>query len=142
MALTDYKFCSAHIYTCSELTIKVAIWWKNYLTVYSYHVTYAFQSESTLCSCLNVKELVARNRCKIWSLNDRNWTRTHNCLVRKHLAKLGSSGCGSESSCSHLKNYLLIVKWLMPFLMVQWLITISIYIKFIYNNITVFCIKN
>ena len=26
------------------------------------HVTYAFQSESTLCNCLNVKELLARNR--------------------------------------------------------------------------------
>ena len=28
----------------------------------SYHVTYAFQSESTLYSCLNVKELLARSR--------------------------------------------------------------------------------
>ena len=45
------------------------------LTVYFYHVTYAFQNESTLYSCLNVKEL-----------------RTHNHLVHqqilKHLAKL------------------------------------------------------
>ena len=45
--------------------------------------TYAFQSESTLCRCLNVKELLARNRRDIW---------THNHLVRKrtfnHLAKL------------------------------------------------------
>ena len=32
------------------------------LTVCSCHVTYAFQSESTLCSCLNVKELLARSR--------------------------------------------------------------------------------
>ena len=31
-------------------------------TVCSYHVTYAFQSESTLHSCLNVKKLLARNR--------------------------------------------------------------------------------
>ena len=31
-------------------------------TVCFYHVTYAFQSESTLCSCLNVKEPLARNR--------------------------------------------------------------------------------
>ena len=31
-----------------------------YLTVCFYHVTYAFQSESTLYSCLNVKELLAR----------------------------------------------------------------------------------
>ena len=62
------------------------------LTVCSYHVTYAFQSKSTLHSCLNVKELLARSRGKIWSLSDCNWTRTHNHLVRKrtlsHLAKL------------------------------------------------------
>ena len=30
---------------------------------------YAFQSESTLYSCLNVKELLARNRREIWSLS-------------------------------------------------------------------------
>ena len=36
-----------------------------YLTVYSCHVTYAFQSESTLYSCLNVKELLARSRREI-----------------------------------------------------------------------------
>ena len=46
----------------------------------------------TLYSCLNFKELLARNRCEIWSLNDRNGTRNHNHLVRKrtlnYLAKL------------------------------------------------------
>ena len=31
-------------------------------TVCSYHVTYAFQSESAVWSCLNVKKLLARNR--------------------------------------------------------------------------------
>ena len=35
------------------------------LPVCFYHVTYAFQSESTLYSCLNVKELLARKRGKI-----------------------------------------------------------------------------
>ena len=35
------------------------------LTVYSYHVTYAFQSEPTLYSCLDVKELLARSRREI-----------------------------------------------------------------------------
>ena len=34
-------------------------------TVCSYHVTYAFESESTLYSCQNVKELLAQNRCEI-----------------------------------------------------------------------------
>ena len=37
------------------------------LTVCSCHVRYAFQSESTLYSCLNVKELLARSRGEIWS---------------------------------------------------------------------------
>ena len=35
------------------------------ITVCFYHVTYAFQSESTLYSCLNVKELLARSRREI-----------------------------------------------------------------------------
>ena len=63
-------------------------------TVCSYHITYTFQSESTLYSYLNVKELLAWSRCKIWSLGDCNWTRTQNHLVHKqtlnHLAKLAS----------------------------------------------------
>ena len=54
-----------------------------FLVVCSYHVTYPFQSESTLYSCLNVKELLARSRDEIWSLSDCNWTRTQNHLVRK-----------------------------------------------------------
>ena len=41
-----------------------------------HHVTYAFQSESTLYSWLNVKELLAWRRREIWSLSDCNWTRT------------------------------------------------------------------
>ena len=74
-----------------------------------------FQSESALYSCLNVKELLARNRRDIWSLNDSNWSRTHYHLVRKlilnHLAKLAIwLSCivstylygVFESRCSHL----------------------------------------
>ena len=38
---------------------------KTGLSVCSCHVTYAFQSESTLYSCLNVKELLARSRREI-----------------------------------------------------------------------------
>ena len=57
-----------------------------------YHVTYVFQSESTLYICLNVKETLARNRRRIWNLSDCNGTRTHNYLACKrtlnHLAKL------------------------------------------------------
>ena len=53
------------------------------LTLCFCHVTYVFRSESTLYSCLNVKKLIARSRCKIRSLSDRNWTRTQNHLVCK-----------------------------------------------------------
>ena len=78
---------------------------KQFLTICSYHITYAFQSESTLYDYLNVKELLARNRRDIWNLSEYNETRTHNHLVRKqtlnHLAKLVElSGCRFESRCS------------------------------------------
>ena len=71
-----------------------------HLTVHSCHFTYVFQSECTL---------LARNRHKIWSLNDCNWTRIQNHLVCKWTLKLNGwvfiyelSGCGFESYCSHL----------------------------------------
>ena len=51
-----------------------------HLNVSSYHVTYTFQSESTLYSSLNVKELFDRNRRSIWGLIDYNGIRTHNHL--------------------------------------------------------------
>ena len=54
-----------------------------YRSVSSHHVTYAFQSEFTLYSCLNIKELLARSRRETWSLMDCNWTGTHNHLVYK-----------------------------------------------------------
>ena len=53
------------------------------MTVCSYHVTCVFQSESTLSSSLNVKELLARKRHNIRSLSDCNGIRTHNHIVRK-----------------------------------------------------------
>ena len=56
-------------------------WLGSYLS--TCHITYAFQSEFTPYSCLNIKELLARNRREIWSLSDFNWTRTRNHLVRK-----------------------------------------------------------
>ena len=50
------------------------------------------QSESTLYSCLNVKELLAQNRREIWTLSNCNGTRIYNHLVRtrtpNHLIKL------------------------------------------------------
>ena len=48
---------------------------KNQFTACYYHVMYRFSSESTLYSWLNVKELLAQNRCDIWTLSDSNETR-------------------------------------------------------------------
>ena len=63
---------------------------KNMAVCY-YHVLYTFQSESTLNSCMNVKELLAQNRHDIGSLSNSNGIRTNNHLVQKrtlnHLAK-------------------------------------------------------
>ena len=75
-----------------RLLLSVSPFLQNILTVCSCHVTYSLQSESTLYSCLNIKELLARSRREVWSLSDCNWTRTENHLIRKralnHLAKL------------------------------------------------------
>ena len=64
-----------------------------------------FQSESTLYSCLNVKELLAQSWREILSLCDCNWTSTHNHLVHKWQVWLNGrvfiyelSGCGFKSS--------------------------------------------
>ena len=61
-------------------------------TLYYYRVKYMFQSEFTLYSCLNVKELHAQDKRNVLSLSDSNDIWTYNHLVRKrrlnHLAKL------------------------------------------------------
>ena len=53
------------------------------LTAFSYHVEYAFQSESTFYSCLNVKELFPQKMHDIWYLSDCNVTQTHNHILLK-----------------------------------------------------------
>ena len=94
-----------------------------HLTGCSYHVTYAFQSKSTLNSFLNVKELLARNIGDIWSLSDCNPTRTHSHLVRKwtfnHLAKVAkwlsygvSSYVYGAFDCMLLSYHLSVSEWL------------------------------
>ena len=63
-----------------------------HLIVCSYHVTYEIESESTLYSCVNAKELLARRRPHIWRLSYCNGALPHNHLLRQrilnHLAKL------------------------------------------------------
>ena len=65
--------------------------------------TYAFQRESTLYSCLNVKEPLAQTKDGIWSLTEGNGIRIYNHLVRKrtlnHLTKLASVFIYELSGC-------------------------------------------
>ena len=63
-------------------------WQSNLSTVYSYHVTNTFQSESLLYSCLSVKEIRAWNRHDIWSWSDCNRTWTYNHLVCKQTSDI------------------------------------------------------
>ena len=56
---------------------------KIYLVVCSYRSKNAIQSESTLYSCLNVRDHLAQNRRYIRSLSDYNQNWTHNHLARK-----------------------------------------------------------
>ena len=85
------------------------------LTVFSYHVTYAFQSESTLYSCLNVKEPLAWNRRDIWNFSDCNGTRMHRTdkysqhssiiwlvWLNHWVLDYELSGCEFEPRCCHL----------------------------------------
>ena len=83
------KFCNLSInLSCNSMPYSAYLWGgliKNKggvgLTVCSCHDTYAFQSESTLYSCLNVKKLLSWSRCEIWKLSECNWTQTQNHLV-------------------------------------------------------------
>ena len=63
-----------------------------------------FQSESTLYSCLNVKELLAQSRGKTWTLNDCNWTGNQNHLAHKQTLErtLSQTGQMIELCCENL----------------------------------------
>ena len=77
----DCLLKKAHFLICWDC-LSPQNWIKPFLfSVCSCHVTYAFQSEFTLYSCLNVKALLARSRREIWSFSYCNWTRTHNHLT-------------------------------------------------------------
>ena len=88
-----------------------------------YHVTCAFQSKSTLYSCLNVKKLLAWNRRDIWSFSDSNGIQTHNHLVCKrtlnHLAKLAKwlscvvrTYLYGEFDCMLLSRHVRVSEWI------------------------------
>ena len=60
----------------------------------SWRYVFIMSLRVTPCCCLNVKELLARNRRHIWRLSGSNGIRIHNHLVHKrtlnHLAKLAN----------------------------------------------------
>ena len=69
-----------------------------HLTLYSYHLMWLFNSESTLYFCLNVKDILAQKKKRdIWNLSERNGTRTQNQLFHQetlnHYAKVTKSLC-------------------------------------------------
>ena len=84
-------------------------------TCFSLHVISISRTSFTvnlLCSCLNAKESLARNRCDIWSLSEINGIRTHNYVVRKQtlnqIAKLGQlCSCFHEENTNYFQRSLL-----------------------------------
>ena len=62
MFVDEVKYFSLKYTRKKTLTLFNIFVTRVYLTVCSYHVTCAFQSESTLYSCLNFKELFAQNK--------------------------------------------------------------------------------
>ena len=100
--------------TLKELAclLRVVTFWPTFdiqidmtLTVCFYHVMYIVWSQSTLYSCVNVKEVLAQNRRNIWCLSDCNGTQTQNYVLCKQTLKVfvhKLSWCGFESCESHL----------------------------------------
>ena len=92
---------------CDYLSVQ-CIW------LYHHFVSCTFQSKSTLKSCLNVKELLAQNRCNIWSLSDQTGQMIELCceylsvwcnwlyVLTMSCAHLIMSHMHFESRCSHL----------------------------------------
>ena len=83
-----------------------------HLITCSYHVTYAFQSESTRHISMNVKELLARSRRDIWKLSDCNETRDHMVKLTKWLIWVvitywyGGFGCMFSSYLVHVSEWI------------------------------------
>ena len=114
-------------WTLNHLAIDWGVFWVRictvHLTVFSCHLSYAFQREFTFYSCLNFNELLARSRCKIWSLSDCKciWTKNHLLCkrTRNHLAKLAkwwssvlkTSLCGAFD-CIFLWCHVRVSEWI------------------------------
>ena len=67
----------------------------------------SFRENPHCIVCQNVKDLLVRGRCHIWSLSDSNETRTHNHLVR-------------QWTLNHLAKLTILAKWLSVHLQTKW----------------------
>ena len=109
----------------------------NCMTVGSHDVTYVFQSESTLSSRLNVKKLLAWNKCNILSLSVFHRIRTHNhhfCkLTLKYLAKLVVA---SFEKCFSIffRNYAIVGPNPLALILVAYSQTVNLF-----NVFTIYC---
>ena len=95
-----------NLYQKPIIQIQLHVHLKNKHFTVSYYVTYVFQSESTLYSCLNIKKLLTWNKHNIWSLSDTNWPVWLNGWV----FVLELSGSGFESHYCHWSTSLLLLK--------------------------------
>ena len=77
-----------HLSTFSKTSSRINSIWL--LVIIMSHTSFRVNLQSIVC--LNIKELLPRSRCHIWSLSDSNGIQTHNYLVRKrtpnHLASV------------------------------------------------------
>ena len=120
------KFLKEHLSIWPNWPNDRAVFWvltcTAQLTLCTCHVTYVFESESTLYSCLYLMELLASSRREIWRLSDCNWTRTKNHWVLKRtlniLTKLAKwSSCvlstylHSAFDCMFLSCHLRVSEW-------------------------------
>ena len=84
---TTTYFVNEHLTIWPNWPKDWALLWEIFCTLHwilsYYHFMYTIQSESTLYSCLNVKELFAWNKRKIRGVSDCSWAWTHNHLLRK-----------------------------------------------------------
>ena len=82
-----------YYYFLDDWAVLWVLTFRMHLTVYYYHVTYQFQSESTLYSLPECQELLSRSRRLIWSLSDSN--ETVECSFTNKVV------VGVESPCCH-----------------------------------------
>ena len=99
-----------------------------HLTICSCRVTYAFQSEFTLYSCLDVEELVARSRrqtCRVW---------IHSETSRWHDKNVQSNAPYRQVLTTQQTYLVSLAKWLSVRLWTKWL---KVRVKLLSQNVDI-----